>query len=110
MNDSQVQRIMNNPKFQEMVSKKRRLSWTLTAVMLFVYVGFMLLVGYNKAFLASSFNGGITTWGIPLGLGIIVLSFILCAVYSYIANHKLDPLNEETLKEIEAIAQEKGTH
>ena len=44
MNDSQVQRIMNNPKFQEMVRKKRRLSWTLTAIMLFVYVGFMLLV------------------------------------------------------------------
>ncbi|MDO5768040.1 MAG: DUF485 domain-containing protein [Psychrobacter sp.] len=108
MNDSQIDRIMNNPKFQEMVSKKRRLSWTLTAIMLFVYVGFMLLVGYNKPFLASSFNGGVTTWGIPLGLGIIVLSFILCAVYSYIANNKLDSLNEETLKEIEAITHEQG--
>ncbi|WP_352339239.1 DUF485 domain-containing protein [Psychrobacter sp. 16-MNA-CIBAN-0192] len=110
MDDSQVQRILNNPKFQEMVSKKRRLSWTLTAIMLIVYVGFMLLVGYNKEFLASSFNGGITTWGIPLGLGIIVLSFILCGVYSYIANNTLDPLNKETLAEIEAIAHEKGTH
>ena len=110
MDDSQVQRILNNPKFQEMVSKKRRLSWTLTAIMLFVYVGFMLLVGYNKPFLASSFSGGVTTWGIPLGLGIIVLSFILCGVYSYIANNKLDSLNKETLAEIEAIAHEKGTH
>ena len=70
----------------------------------------MLLVGYNKPFLASSFSGGITTWGIPLGLGIIVLSFILCGVYSYIANNKLDPLNQETLKEIEAIAHEKGAN
>ena len=110
MNDSQVERIMNNPKFQEMVSKKRRLSWTLTAIMLFVYVGFMLLVGYNKPFLASSCSGGVTTWGIPLGLGIIVLSFVLCGVYSYIANNTLDSLNEETLKEIEAIAHEEGTH
>lgn len=110
MDDSQVERIINNPKFQEMVSKKRRLSWTLTAIMLIVYVGFMLLVGYNKEFLASSFSGGVTTWGIPLGLGIIVLSFILCAVYSYIASHTLDPLNEEARKEIEAIAHEEGTH
>lgn len=48
--------------------------------------------------------------GIPLGLGIIMLSFVLCGVYSYIANTKLDPLNEETLREIEAIANEEGKH
>ncbi|WP_336152400.1 DUF485 domain-containing protein, partial [Acinetobacter sp. 99] len=55
-------------------------------------------------------SGGVTTWGIPLGLGIIVLSFILCGVYSYIANTKLDQLNEAALKEVEAIAHEKGMH
>ncbi len=70
----------------------------------------MLLFGYNKEFLAGSFSGGITTWGMPLGLGIIVLSFVLCGVYSYIANNKLDHLNEEALKEVEAIAHEKGKH
>ena len=110
MDDSQVDRILHNPKFQEMVSKKRTLSWTLTAIMLYIYDGFMLLVGYNKEFRASSFSGGITTWGMPLGLGIIVLSFLLCGVYSYIANTKLDQLNEEALKEVEAITHEKGMH
>lgn len=110
MDDSQVERILHNPKFQEMVSRKSKLSWTLTVIMLIIYVGFMLLVGYNKEFLASSFSGGVTTWGIPLGLGIILLSFILCGVYSYIANNKLDQLSEDALKEVEAIAQEKGMH
>ena len=108
MDEAQVDRILHNPKFKEMVAKKRNLSWTLTAIMLIVYVGFMLLVGYNKQFLLSSISGGVTTWGIPLGLGIIVLSFILCAVYSYIANNKLDQLNEEAMREVEAIAQQKG--
>lgn len=79
MDEVQVDRILQNPKFKEMVAKKSRLSWTLTAIMLFVYVGFMLLVGYNKEFLLSSLSGGVTTWGIPLGLGIIVLSFIYAA-------------------------------
>lgn len=109
MDNTQVKRILENPKFKEMVSKKSTLSWTLTAIMLFVYVGFMLLVGYNKEFLISSFSGGVVTWGIPLGLSIIVLSFILCAVYSYIANNKLDHLNAEALKEVEAITHEKGS-
>jgi uncharacterized membrane protein (DUF485 family) len=108
MDDKQVERILQNPKFKEMVSKKSTLSWTLTAIMLFVYVGFMLLVGYNKEFLLSSISGGVTTWGMPLGLSIIVLSFLLCGVYSYIANNKLDKLNEEAIREVEAIAQEKG--
>jgi uncharacterized membrane protein (DUF485 family) len=108
MDEKQVERILQNPKFKEMVSKKSTLSWTLTIIMLIVYVGFMLLVGYNKEFLLSSISGGVTTWGIPLGLGIIVLSFVLCGVYSYIANNKLDQLNADAMREVEAIAQEKG--
>ena len=110
MDERQVDAILHNPKFKEMVAKKSKLSWTLTAIMLFVYVGFMLLVGYNKEFLKSSFSGGVTTWGMPLGLSIIVLSFVLCGVYSYIANNKLDKLTEEAMKEVEAIAHEKGLH
>ncbi|TXJ07886.1 MAG: DUF485 domain-containing protein [Acinetobacter sp.] len=108
MDDAQVKRILANPKFKQMVSKKATLSWILTAIMLFIYVGFMLLVGYNKEFLMTSVSGGVTTIGIPLGLGIIVLSFVLCGVYSYIANHTLDQLTEDALKEVAAIAQDKG--
>jgi uncharacterized membrane protein (DUF485 family) len=110
MDDAQVREILANPKFQQMTSKKSTLSWTLTAIMLLVYVGFMLLVGYNKEFLMSSFSGGVTTWGIPLGLGIIVLSFVLCGVYSYIANNVLDQLSNDALNEVEAITHEKGLH
>ena len=110
MDERQVERILQNPKFKQMVSKKSALSWTLTGIMLFVYVGFMLLVGYNKEFLMSSFSGGVTTWGIPLGLSIIVLSFVLCGVYSYVANKILDPLTQDAVKEVEAIANEKGQY
>lgn len=110
MDEKQVESILQNPKFKEMVIKKRNLSWTLTIIMLVVYVGFMLIVGYNKEFLMTSFSGGVTTWGIPLGLGIIILSFVLCGVYSFIANHSLDRLNEEAMKEVEQITHEKGLH
>ena len=110
MDERQVERILQNPKFKQMVSKKSALSWTLTSIMLFVYVGFMLRLGYNKEFLVSSFSGGVTTWGIPLGLSIIVLSFVLCGVYSYVANKILDPLTQDAMKEVEAIANEKGQY
>lgn len=108
MDERKVEQILQNPKFKDMVAKKSLLSWTLTGIMLFAYVGFMLLVGYNKEFLLSSLSGGVTTWGIPLGLSIIVLSFLLCGVYSYVANNKLDQLTAEAMREVEAIAHDKG--
>lgn len=61
--EAHVERILQNPKFKEMVSRKSRLSWTLTIIMLIVYVGFMLLVGYNKEFLMSSVGGGVIHFG-----------------------------------------------
>ena len=75
--------------------------------MLFIYVGFMLLVGYNKEFLASSFSGGDYNMGHALGLGIIVVIFycVVCIHISPIINWT--SLNEEALKEVEAIAHEK---
>ena len=75
-NDRQVEAILNNPKFQELVRKKRTLSWSLAALMLFIYIGFILLVAYAPDFLHSSFNGA-TTWGIPLGIGVIISAFLL---------------------------------
>ena len=104
MDNAQVQEILRNPKFQELVRKQRKLSWTLTAVMLVIYIGFILLVAYNKEFLASSFSG-VITWGIPLGIGVIVASFVLCWVYSVISNKAFDRLNKEAVDEVNQIAQ-----
>lgn len=103
MDNSQVQEILRNPKFQELVQKQRTLSWTLTAIMLFIYIGFILLVAYNKEFLHSSFSG-VISWGIPLGIGVIVASFVLCWVYASISNSAFDRLNQEAIDEVNQIA------
>ena len=108
MDESQVKEILRNPKFQQLVGKQRTLSWTLTAVMLFIYIGFILLVAYNKEFLASSFSG-VITWGIPLGIGVIVASFVLCWVYSSISNKSFDRLNQEAIDEVNQIVSQ-GKH
>jgi uncharacterized membrane protein (DUF485 family) len=60
--------------------------------------------------LITSYTGGETNWGIHLLIVINVLYIILCGVYSYIANNKLDQLNEDAMREVEAIAHEKGLH
>lgn len=108
MDEVQVERILQNPKFKTLVAKKRNLSWSLTALMLFIYIGFTLLVAYNPELLRTSISGGVVTWGIPLGIGVIVISFVLCGVYSYIANNSFDVLNKEAMDEVEAITHDKG--
>lgn len=100
-NDRQVQTILNNPKFQELVRKKRMLSWSLAALMLFIYIGFILLVAYAPDFLHSSFNGA-TTWGIPLGIGVIISAFLLTAIYAVIANGKYERLTQDVVNELES--------
>lgn len=100
-NDRQVEAILNNPKFQELVRKKRTLSWSLAALMLFIYIGFILLVAYAPDFLHSSFNGA-TTWGIPLGIGVIISAFLLTAIYAVIANGKYERLTQDVVNELEA--------
>ncbi len=97
--DRQVQAILNNPKFQELVRKKRLLSWSLAALMLFIYIGFILLVAYAPDFLHSAFNGA-TTWGIPLGIGVIISAFLLTAMYAVIANGKYERLTQDVINEL----------
>lgn len=98
--DSHVQAVLNNPKFKLLVQKKRTLSWSLSALMLIIYIGFILLVAYAPDFLHSSFNGGVITWGIPLGIGVIVAAFVLCAVYSVIANGEHERLTQDVVNDI----------
>lgn len=108
MDEIQVQRILENPKFKALVAKKRNLSWSLAALMLAIYIGFTLLVAYNPDFLRTPMGDSVITWGIPLGIGVIVISFVLCGVYSSVANGSFDVLNKEAIEEVEAIAKEKG--
>ncbi|MFB2538222.1 MULTISPECIES: DUF485 domain-containing protein [unclassified Acinetobacter] len=105
MDDAQVKRILENPKFQEMVTKQRKLSWSLTALMLFVYVGFTLLVAYDKELLKQTFSAdGVVTYGVPMAAGVIVLSFVLCWIYAAISNSSFERLNREAIEEVSSIA------
>ncbi|RYZ81317.1 MAG: DUF485 domain-containing protein [Moraxellaceae bacterium] len=99
--DSHVQAVLQDPKFRELVQKKRRLSWSLSALMLIIYIGFILIVAYVPEFLHSSFSG-VITWGIPLGLGVIVSAFVLSAIYSYIANNEFERLTQEVVETIKS--------
>lgn len=83
------EKILNTPEFKKLVKSKNSISIFLTILELFVYFGFILLLAYGKDFLSAKFYGSITL-GIPIGIGVIILSWILTGVYVTWANRSYD--------------------
>ncbi|AIB10619.1 DUF485 domain-containing protein [Azospirillum sp. YIM DDC1] len=94
-----AQRILANPKFQELVQKRSAFAWTLSIAMLVIYFGFILLVAFGKGFLGTPIGSGVTTWGIPVGLFTIISAFILTGIYVHRANGEFDELNRQIMEE-----------
>jgi uncharacterized membrane protein (DUF485 family) len=99
MTDPAIARIRDNPKYQTLKSKRSSFGWLLTVVMLVVYYGFVSLIAFNKAFLGQRLGEGVTTIGIPLGLGVIIFTVLITGFYVRRANTEFDALTADILKE-----------
>lgn len=99
MIDPVIARIRAHPEYQTLRRRRNRLGWTLTIVMLLVYYGFIALIAFDKAFLAQPVGAGVTTVGIPMGLGVIVFTVLIVGYYVYRANSEFDSVTARILKE-----------
>jgi uncharacterized membrane protein (DUF485 family) len=91
--------IEKNPKFQELVSTRKTLGWTLSVLMLVIYFGFILLVAFDKGLLGAPLGAGVTTVGIPVGLAVIISAFVLTGIYVVKANARYDELTRQIVEE-----------
>jgi uncharacterized membrane protein (DUF485 family) len=96
--DDLIARVTSNPKYQELKSKRATFGWTLTALMMIAYYGFILLVAYNKPLLATKIGAGVITLGMPLGIGVLVFTIIITNVYVRRANSEFDELTAAITK------------
>jgi uncharacterized membrane protein (DUF485 family) len=100
MNDSIYLSIQNSPRFKELVQKREKFAWILSAIMLGLYSAFILLIAYGPQILGAKISAGSSiTWGIPMGIGLILSAFVLTGIYVKRANGEFDDLNREILKE-----------
>jgi uncharacterized membrane protein (DUF485 family) len=93
-------RISSHPAYRELKAKRTSFGLWLTLAMLVVYYGFILLVAFNKPFLATKLGAGVMTVGMPLGLGVIVFTVIITAFYVRRANSEFDSLTEQVTKAV----------
>ena len=81
--------MLASPEFRSLVSKRWTISIILTIALFVIYYGYILLIAYDKAYMAEKI-GEVTTRGIPFGVAVIVLSWILTAIYVMWANTSYD--------------------
>ena len=97
--DPSLARIEANPKYLQLRTRRNRLGWILTIVMLVAYYGFIGLIAFDKEFLARRLGDGVTTIGIPIALGLIVFTVLITALYVWRANSEFDRLVDAVLQE-----------
>lgn len=100
MSDPVVDKIRNHPKYLELRTKRSSFGWILTIMMMVVYYGYIALIAFNKPFLAQPLGSGVTTLGIPLGMGVIIFTIVITAIYVRRANSEYDDLTAQILKDV----------
>jgi uncharacterized membrane protein (DUF485 family) len=82
---------MTNPEvaLTDLARRRWRVAITLTAAMIALYFGFILLVAFNKPLLGTLIVPGLSV-GVLFGALVIVLSWILTWVYVRWANRHYD--------------------
>ncbi|MCK0505949.1 DUF485 domain-containing protein [Aromatoleum anaerobium] len=99
MQNDMVARVIANPKYQQLVKTRSSYGWLLTALMMFVYYGFIAIIAFNKEVFSQRLGEGVMTVGIPVGFGVIVFTIIITGIYVRRANSEFDTLTQEIIKE-----------
>ena len=100
MTKEQVEQVKNNPKYQKLVSERSKFAWTLSIIMLVVYYAFIMTIAFSPETLGTKIGSGVMTVGIPVGIAIIFISFILAGIYVRRANGEFDQLTKEIREEL----------
>jgi uncharacterized membrane protein (DUF485 family) len=84
-------RIEADPLFQDLVRERRRLGAIVSALMVAIYFGYILLLAFAPGLMRERVSSSITL-GFPLGLGVLLATFALVAFYVWRSGTRFDPM------------------
>ena len=93
--------LLQDPEFKVLAHRKNSISIQLTLVTLAIYYGFILLLAFKRDLFANRVAGNVT-FGIVLGIGVILSCWVLTGIYVRWANKHYDAMV--------ARLKEKATH
>lgn len=104
MDNKTIQRIKENPTYQKLVATRTSFGIKLSIIMLAIYYAFILLIAFKKSVLGTSLSGGVMTVGIPVGIGIIIIAFVLTGIYVVKANSEFDDMTTQIKNDVKEEA------
>jgi uncharacterized membrane protein (DUF485 family) len=100
MSEVSANRILNNPVYRHLIEQRDALAFTLSACVLVLFYGFILLIAFAPEVLTTPIAAdSVIPWGILIGVGVIVGSIVLTGIYVFQANSKFDPMIDELLRD-----------
>jgi len=82
--------VIESAEFKSLVQRRWKVSATLLVLLFVMYYGYILLIPYAPELMKARI-GEVTTAAIPFGVGVIVIAFVLTAIYVGWANQSYDP-------------------
>lgn len=86
-----LERLARDPRFERLLKRRSAYAWVLTVLMLAIYFGYILLIAFRRDLLALPIGSGVTSLGIPVGIGVILAGILLTGLYVRKANRQFDP-------------------
>jgi uncharacterized membrane protein (DUF485 family) len=102
MDEDMLARIEADPRYRALIHARSRLAWTLAGIMLASFFSYIALIAFDKELLSTPIGRGVTSLGIPIGFGLILLAILLTAIYVRRANGAFDRLTQEIIAGAEA--------
>ncbi len=94
------EKVKNNPEFHQLVARRSKLAWRLSSITLVVYFSFILVIAFAPHLLGHPISDStVITIGIPIGVCIIVVAFVLTGIYVWKANSEYDQINQRIIDE-----------
>ena len=99
MNSTKTHEILQSAAFKKLVKSRWNISLSFTFIMLFIYIGFLLVVAFQKDTLKMPLGDSLNL-AIVVGIGIIIFSWLITGVYVYWANNYYDAAVKEIKKDL----------
>ena len=105
---NQTEKIRQLPEYIELTRARKKIMWPLATTIIVAYFALILTIAFSPKTLGNPIADGVTSIGVVMGLGIILLCLVITGVYVYYANHVLEPLTRAIVQKADTIESGKS--
>jgi len=95
-----VAEVIHNPKYQELLARRTRISMAFFVVTLIIYAGFILTLAFDPELFGRPMGNLTMSIGVFVATLVLISASILVALYVYISNKVFVPLLAAVLAEV----------